>query len=140
MKARCGDLEVAWFEWGRGQPLVLVHGLADDHRAWRKVVAGLALDHRVIAYDLRGHGQTSLGRPDGSSAYIRLSTRQIDQLTACVPEDPAARERRRCNVVAGAYLLKRCDVPTITICAMGAMMPEALGAASRLDYATRTRL
>ena len=70
MKARCGDLEVAWFEWGRGEPLVLVHGLADDHRAWRRVVAGLALDHRVIAYDLRGHGQTSLGRPDGSLGQL----------------------------------------------------------------------
>ncbi|MBL0781651.1 pyruvate dehydrogenase, partial [Streptomyces albidoflavus] len=36
-----------------------------------------------------------LGRPDGGSAYLRLSTRPVDQSLAAVPADPAARERRR---------------------------------------------
>jgi pimeloyl-ACP methyl ester carboxylesterase len=62
----CRDIEVAWFEWGRGEPLVLVHGLADDHRAWRRTLPWLAMRRRVIAYDLRGHGQTALGSPDGT--------------------------------------------------------------------------
>ena len=48
-----------------------------------------------------------LGRPDGTSAYLRLSTRPVDQHLAAVPADPAARERRRRQVVAGAYLLRR---------------------------------
>ncbi len=48
-----------------------------------------------------------LGRPDGSSSYLRLSTRPVDQRLAAVPADPAARERRRRQVVAGAYLLRR---------------------------------
>ncbi len=46
--------------------MVLVHGLADDHRAWRGVVPHLALKHRLLMYDLRGHGQSTLGRPDGT--------------------------------------------------------------------------
>jgi pimeloyl-ACP methyl ester carboxylesterase len=66
VRAACNDVDVAWFEWGRGDPLVLVHGLADDHRAWRRTLPWLALERRVIAYDLRGHGQTSLGDADGS--------------------------------------------------------------------------
>lgn len=66
MRARVNDLDVAWFEAGRGEPLVLVHGLADDHRAWRRSLPDLLLSHRVILYDLRGHGQTTLGEPDGS--------------------------------------------------------------------------
>jgi 3-oxoadipate enol-lactonase len=66
MRARCDDIDVAWFEVGRGEPLILVHGLADDHRAWRQTVPDLMLRHRVVLYDLRGHGETSLGRPDGS--------------------------------------------------------------------------
>ena len=70
MRAHCGDIEVAWFEWGRGEPLVLVHGLADDHRAWRKTLAGLALRRRVIAYDLRGHGETTLGEANGTLAQL----------------------------------------------------------------------
>ena len=48
-----------------------------------------------------------LGRPDGSSAYLRLSTRPVSQKLAAIPADPAARERRRRQVVAGAYALRR---------------------------------
>ncbi|QUQ66524.1 transketolase-like TK C-terminal-containing protein [Kutzneria sp. CA-103260] len=73
-----------------------------------------------------------LGRPDGTSAYLRLSTRPVDQTLADVPTDPAARERRRRQVVAGAYALRRKENPAITIAAMGAVVPEALQAAERL--------
>ncbi|GAA3999681.1 transketolase-like TK C-terminal-containing protein [Streptomyces plumbiresistens] len=77
-------------------------------------------------------GLARLGRPDGSSAYVRLSTRPIDQTPAAVPDDPAARERRRRQVVAGAYPLLRTDGAEVTIAAMGAVVPEALAAADRL--------
>ncbi|BFU45327.1 transketolase-like TK C-terminal-containing protein [Krasilnikovia sp. MM14-A1004] len=76
-----------------------------------------------------------LGRPDGISAYLRLSTRPVDQTLAAVPADPAARERRRKQVVAGAYPLRRspAGTPALTIAAMGAVVPEALQAADRLE-------
>jgi pimeloyl-ACP methyl ester carboxylesterase len=45
---------------------VLIHGLGDDHRAWRKALPDLALRHRLILYDLRGHGQSTLGNADRS--------------------------------------------------------------------------
>ncbi|MYX30225.1 pyruvate dehydrogenase [Streptomyces sp. SID8381] len=75
-----------------------------------------------------------LGRPDGGSAYLRLSTRPVDQSLARVPTDPAARERRRRQVVAGAYPLRRQDGAKVTIAAMGAMVTEALAAADRLQH------
>jgi pyruvate dehydrogenase E1 component len=78
---------------------------------------------------------TRLGRPDGSSAYLRLSTRPVDQTLAAVPADPAAREHRRRQVVAGAYTLRRRDGARVTIAAMGAVVPEALSAAERLTAA-----
>jgi pyruvate dehydrogenase E1 component len=78
---------------------------------------------------------SQLGRPDGTSAYLRLSTRPIDQALAAVPADPAAREARRRHVVAGAYRLRRTDHPRVTIAAMGAVIAEALAAADRLDAA-----
>jgi pyruvate dehydrogenase E1 component len=74
-----------------------------------------------------------LGQRDGKSAYLRLSTRPVDQSLADIPRDPAGRERRRRQVVAGAYPLRRHPNPSATICAMGAMIPEALRAAQRLD-------
>jgi pyruvate dehydrogenase E1 component len=73
-----------------------------------------------------------LGRPDGCSAYLRLSTRPVDQTLADVPHDSTARERRRRQVVAGAYRLRRHPSPAVTIAAMGAVVPEALAAADRL--------
>ncbi|HEX6933194.1 MAG TPA: pyruvate dehydrogenase, partial [Streptosporangiaceae bacterium] len=73
-----------------------------------------------------------LGRPDGTSAYLRLSTRPVDQSLAAVPGDLAARQRRRRQVIAGAYPLRRSASPRITIAAMGAVVTEALAAADRL--------
>src|SRR3954454_19931944 len=73
-----------------------------------------------------------LGKPGGTSSYFRLSTRPVDQTLAGVPTDPAARERRRRQVVAGAYLLRRADSPAVTLAAMGALVPDTLAAAERL--------
>jgi len=74
-----------------------------------------------------------LGRPDGSGSYFRLSSRVIDQALAAVPSDPAARERRRRHAIAGAYALRRVERPAITLVGMGAIMPEVLVAADRLQ-------
>jgi pyruvate dehydrogenase E1 component len=74
-----------------------------------------------------------LGKSGGQSSYLRLSTRPVDQSLARVPNDPAARERRRRNVVAGGYVLKRVARPTVTVCALGALVPDALASAERLD-------
>ncbi len=73
-----------------------------------------------------------LGRIDGKSAYLRLSTRQVDQQLADIPVDPAARERRRQQVVAGGYLLRKAESPKATIVTMGALVTDALQAADRL--------
>lgn len=70
MQVASGDLDVAVHEWGAGPPLVLLHGLGDDHRAWRWTLPWLTLGHRVLAPDLRGHGGTSLGRPEGTLAQL----------------------------------------------------------------------
>jgi pyruvate dehydrogenase E1 component len=74
-----------------------------------------------------------LGRPDGSGSYFRLTSRVIDQGLAAVPADPAARERRRRHATAGAYRLRRVDRPSVTLVGMGAVMPDVLVAADRLQ-------
>ncbi|MCU1413211.1 MAG: aceE1 [Microbacteriaceae bacterium] len=73
-----------------------------------------------------------MGREGGKSAYLRLSTKPLDQKLAAIPEDAASRERRRRQVVAGAYPLRRVDSPKASIVTMGVMVPEALAAADRL--------
>lgn len=79
------------------------------------------------------HCMSQMGAPGGKSAYLRLSTRPVDQRTADVPSDPAARERRRRQVVAGAYTLRHHAQPAVTLVTMGALVNEALTAAERMD-------
>lgn len=43
--------------------LVLIHGMGVDHRMWTPQIAAFARQHRVLRYDMRGFGQSSL--PDG---------------------------------------------------------------------------
>lgn len=41
---------------GRGEPIVLIHGIGSAHTGWAGVVDHLKTDLRCISYDLRGHG------------------------------------------------------------------------------------
>jgi 3-oxoadipate enol-lactonase len=43
---------------GAGRPIVLVHGLGDDHRLWRRVAPVLASRYDTIAVDMPGHGRS----------------------------------------------------------------------------------
>ena len=75
------------------------------------------------------HALGRLGRPDGESAYFRLSTRPIDQALAGADTS----EERRRRVLAGGYPLRRAPGrPRVTLVGMGAVLPEVLGAADAL--------
>jgi pimeloyl-ACP methyl ester carboxylesterase len=55
---------------GKGEPVVLIHGLLSSASInWKLpgVIAELAKDHKVIALDLPGHGQS--GKPADREAY-----------------------------------------------------------------------
>lgn len=58
---RVDGADVAWLAWGAvGDPTVLlVHGGAANARWWAKLAPRLACDHRVIAVDLSGHGDSA---------------------------------------------------------------------------------
>ena len=43
-----------------GYPIVLAHGITCAIRVWREQIADLSRDHRVIAYDHRGHGRSGV--------------------------------------------------------------------------------
>lgn len=54
-----GDIQTFYESTGRGPPIVLVHASTLDHHSWRKQIADLGGGHRVVVYDLRGHGRTA---------------------------------------------------------------------------------
>lgn len=58
-----GDVEIAYFDEGQGEPIVLVHGFASTKEVnwlnpgWVRTLSGAG--RRAIALDNRGHGQSS---------------------------------------------------------------------------------
>lgn len=50
--------------WGEGGPVVVgVHGLASSRRGWARIAEHLADRYRIVAYDQRGHGDSSVKGP-----------------------------------------------------------------------------
>lgn len=69
MKATLGDIDVSYSVKGEGAPVVFIHGLAEARSSWTQVQDALS-EYRTYAYDLRGHGETSLGEANGSLAQL----------------------------------------------------------------------
>jgi len=69
VNVRLGDIMVGHTAVGDGPPVVLVHGLAEGRQSWSDVQRRLH-GYRSYAYDLRGHGETTLGEADGTLAQL----------------------------------------------------------------------
>jgi pimeloyl-ACP methyl ester carboxylesterase len=54
---------IAYEVTGDGPPIVLVHGIIESRRSWDPLIAPLAWGHRVVAVDLRGHGESDRRPP-----------------------------------------------------------------------------
>lgn len=52
---------IHYLETGKGEPVILIHGIGQSLYTFRKLIYKLAMDYRVIALDLAGHGYS--GRP-----------------------------------------------------------------------------
>jgi pimeloyl-ACP methyl ester carboxylesterase len=58
-RVRADGVSLAVHEWpGVGPAVVCVHGLTANHTCWASVADVLSPDYRVIAYDLRGRGNS----------------------------------------------------------------------------------
>jgi pimeloyl-ACP methyl ester carboxylesterase len=62
---------------GDGPPLLLIHGIGDNSRAWLDVIPMLARKHLVIAPDLLGHGESDKPRADYSVAAYANGMRDL---------------------------------------------------------------
>jgi pimeloyl-ACP methyl ester carboxylesterase len=57
--ASVGDVRLHYLIAGKGEPVLLLHGYAQNSHMWRPLMVELAKSHTVIAPDLRGFGQSS---------------------------------------------------------------------------------
>jgi pimeloyl-ACP methyl ester carboxylesterase len=53
--------------YGNGPPVILTHGYSSTSAMWRDQIAALSQRHRLILWDMRGHGQSDY--PEEPSAY-----------------------------------------------------------------------
>lgn len=67
MKLLVGDAQIAYDVHGTTGPWVTFsHSLGCTRHMWQEQISALARDFRVLAYDLRGHGESNSGGAPGS--------------------------------------------------------------------------
>ncbi len=57
---------------GEGPPLLLTHGYSSTSAMWHGQIDALARDHKLVLWDMRGHGQSDY--PDDPKAYSEAQT------------------------------------------------------------------
>ncbi|MDM8001224.1 MAG: alpha/beta hydrolase [Dehalococcoidia bacterium] len=68
---QAGDIAIYYHSYGRGDPVLLLHGGFMCAESWAGQIPALARDYRVIAADSRGHGRSTLG--EGPLTYRRMA-------------------------------------------------------------------
>src|SRR5476651_2109731 len=61
--AKVNGVRLHYLAAGEGEPVILLHGYAQNSHIWRPLIMELARTRTVIAPDLRGFGQSA--KPDG---------------------------------------------------------------------------
>jgi 3-oxoadipate enol-lactonase len=69
--ARVRGIEMVYDDEGRGTPIVLLHGFPFDRSMWGEQARDLGATCRVVAPDLRGQGQTTLG--DAAATMLEMA-------------------------------------------------------------------
>ena len=69
--AKIGDVTLHYKVYGKGEPLILLHGSMESMVDWDKQVAPFSKQYKVITLDSRGHGQSTF--TDRKMDYALLS-------------------------------------------------------------------
>ena len=73
-------VNLSYIEAGSGQPLVMVPGWSQTAAQWHHQIEAFAQTHRVIALDMRGHGESD--KPGHGYRVYRLSQDLRDAMVA----------------------------------------------------------
>jgi pimeloyl-ACP methyl ester carboxylesterase len=121
-------VRIHYREEGAGEPIVLIHGLGNSlESAWIEtgVISAFAKDHRVIAFDSRGHGKS--GKPSEPAAYGLEMPRDVVRLLDHL-------KVRRAHVVGfsqGAAIVGK----LLTISSERVITASFVGAPARVNWA-----
>ncbi len=71
VKAKLNDIELYYEIHGKGDPIIFIHGWADDCSIWKHYIESFARKYKVIVYDHRGHGRSD--KPEGNYSIKTLA-------------------------------------------------------------------
>jgi len=72
--------KIFYEELGRGEPLIFIHGHSFDHYEWDPQFYIFSKNYRVIRYDVRGYGQSSMPSEFSSSSHAEDLLQLMDAL------------------------------------------------------------
>jgi pimeloyl-ACP methyl ester carboxylesterase len=78
-------VKIYYEDHGHGPPILLSHGYSATCRMWNGQISALVARHRVIVWDMRGHGESD--GPDDPAAYSEALT--VEDMAALL---------RRCRI------------------------------------------
>ena len=115
------DLHVAETGSENGRPVLFIHGLSQCGLAWREqLFSDLADDRRLVAMDLRGHGQSERP-PDGYDDQARWAEDVHAVITTLGLERPILCGWSYGGVVIGDYIRRHGELAIGGICLVGAV-------------------
>src|SRR5450755_1844870 len=76
---RVPAVQLSYDRAGRGEPLVLIHGIGSRRQVWEPVLDRLTAVREVVALDLPGFGDAPIPPPPGAPAGIESLTRLVSE-------------------------------------------------------------
>ena len=73
-KVTVNDVEIAYAVHGEGEPVIFINGYTNVKEAWGKVTEEVSKHFRVITFDNRGVGESSVPLPDFTIADMAADT------------------------------------------------------------------
>lgn len=133
------DYQLGYYVTGNGPAIVMVHGFPFDHQMWRPQIEALQSSGRVIAPDLRGFGESTLGAADVSQG-VEMAEYAAD-VKAIMDHASVDQPVILCGFSMGGYVLWQClkqfpeRIRGIVLCDTKATADAPEAAAGRIKMA-----
>lgn len=75
---KVSDVKLRYKVWGKGEPILLLHGAMEYWREWRTQIPVFAKQYKVIAVDTRGHGESTF--TDRELSYELMADDMLDMM------------------------------------------------------------
>ncbi|MCF1422569.1 alpha/beta fold hydrolase [Mangrovimonas futianensis] len=76
-KVNVNNIELDYLDQGQGSPIILLHGLGSTKQDWDAQVPFFSKEFRVLAPDLRAHGNTTIPKEDYGVSFMVEDVKQL---------------------------------------------------------------